>query len=161
MDVKEIRQLVKMVEASDISEIEIEEEGHKIRITKRFAVENNDVHIIPAAQQMAAPVAMPPMTIPVAASAEAAPTAESAPDTNLIEVRSPMVGTFYRAPSPDADPYIEVGNSISVGQTLCIVEAMKLMNEIEAEQAGKVKEILVENAQPVEYNQVLFLLEKV
>ncbi len=161
MDIKEIRQLVKMVETSDISEIEIEEEGSKIRITKRFASGNGDVHILPAAPQMAAPMAMPaapPVAAPVAETA--APAAEPAQASNLIEVRSPMVGTFYRAPSPDSDPYVEVGSSVSVGQTLCIVEAMKLMNEIEAEQAGKIKEILVENAQPVEYNQVLFLLEK-
>ncbi len=164
MDIKEIRQLVKMVETSDISEIEIEEEGSKIRITKRFASGNGDVHILPAAPQMAAPMAMPaaaPVPAPAPQAAEAAPAAEPAEASNLIEVRSPMVGTFYRAPSPDSDPYVEVGSSVSVGQTLCIVEAMKLMNEIEAEQAGKIKEILVENAQPVEYNQVLFLLEKV
>ena len=161
MDIKEIRQLVKMVETSDISEIEIEEEGSKIRITKRFASGNGDVHILPAAPQMAAPMAAVPAAPAPAPVAEAAPAAEKAPASNLIEVRSPMVGTFYRAPSPDSDPYVEVGSSVSVGQTLCIVEAMKLMNEIEAEQAGKIKEILVENAQPVEYNQVLFLLEKV
>ncbi len=162
MDIKEIRQLVKMVETSDISEIEIEEEGSKIRITKRFASGNGDVHIVPTAPQLAAPIAMPAPALATAPAAETAlPAAEQAPASNLIEVRSPMVGTFYRAPSPDSDPYVEVGSSVSVGQTLCIVEAMKLMNEIEAEQAGKVKEILVENAQPVEYNQVLFLLEKV
>jgi acetyl-CoA carboxylase biotin carboxyl carrier protein len=88
-------------------------------------------------------------------------TADSeAAGSNLTEVRSPMVGTFYRSPSPDADPYIEVGQSINVGQTMCIIEAMKLMNEIESEYSGKITKILVENAQPVEYNQPLFLIEK-
>lgn len=164
MELKDIRQLVKMVETSDISEIEIEQEGSKLRITKRFPAKDGEVHIVSAPQQMAAPVmpqAMPTAQAPVVpATAEAAPAAAPAQADNLIEVRSPMVGTFYAAPSPDSDPYVSVGSSVSVGQTLCIVEAMKLMNEIEAETAGKVKEILVENAQPVEYNQVLFLIEK-
>lgn len=167
MELKEIRQLVKMVEASDISEIEIEEEGKKLRITKNFPSKNGDVHILPSPQPMAAPVmAQPSMPMPAAAPAAApeaaAPAAapEPAKPDNVIEVRSPMVGTFYAAPSPDADNYVSVGSPVSVGQTLCIVEAMKLMNEIEAEIAGTVKEILVENAQPVEYNQVLFLIEK-
>ena len=82
------------------------------------------------------------------------------PSTEYQEVRSPMVGTFYRAPSPESDPYVETGTNVEVGQTLCIVEAMKLMNEIESEFSGKIAKILVENAQPVEYNQVLFLIEK-
>ena len=98
----------------------------------------------------------------MAAAPAATPAAkpEDAVPDNVVEVHSPMVGTFYRAPSPDADPYVEVGQSVSVGQTLCIVEAMKLMNEIEAEISGKIVKILVENAQPVEYNQPLFLIEK-
>ena len=164
MELKDIRQLVKMVETSDISEIEIEQEGHKLRITKRFPASNGEVHFVQAPQQMAAPM-MPP-TMPAMPQAAPAPvatdTAAPAPANaeNVVEVRSPMVGTFYAAPSPDSDPYVTVGSSVSVGQTLCIVEAMKLMNEIEAETPGKIKEILVENAQPVEYNQVLFLIEK-
>ncbi|MEJ2049825.1 MAG: acetyl-CoA carboxylase biotin carboxyl carrier protein, partial [Calditrichota bacterium] len=81
-------------------------------------------------------------------------------DANAEKVISPMVGTFYRSPAPDADPYVEVGDMVKVGQTLCIIEAMKLMNEIQSEVSGRVKKILVENAQPVEYNQVLFLIEK-
>jgi acetyl-CoA carboxylase biotin carboxyl carrier protein len=81
-------------------------------------------------------------------------------DANAEKVISPMVGTFYRSPAPDADPYVEVGDVVKVGQTLCIIEAMKLMNEIQSEVSGRVKKILVENAQPVEYNQVLFLIEK-
>lgn len=165
MELKEIRQLVKMVETSDISEIEIEESGNKIRITKRFASSNGEVHLMQAPQAMPAPALPVPMQ---QAPVQAVPTSPTMPDTpaepqkpdNIIEVRSPMVGTFYAAPSPDSDNYVSVGSSVSVGQTLCIVEAMKLMNEIEAETAGKIKEILVENSQPVEYNQVLFTIEK-
>jgi len=166
MELKEIRQLVKMVETSDISEIEIEESGNKIRITKRFASSNGEVHIMQAPQAMPVQAMQQPMqtatefAAPVSPAMPIVPAEQPKPD-NIIEVRSPMVGTFYAAPSPDADDYISVGSSISVGQTLCIVEAMKLMNEIEAETAGKVKEIMVENSQPVEYNQVLFTIEKV
>jgi len=100
-----------------------------------------------------APPAVPTGVLSPAAAEEAPPSA------NVYEVRSPMVGTFYRAPSPDAESYVEVGDSVSIGQTMCIVEAMKLMNEIESETSGKIVKILVENAQPVEYNQTLFLVE--
>jgi len=166
MDLKEIRQLVKMVENSDISEIEIEEDGKKLRITKTYPSSNGDIHIVPAPAQ-SYPV-MPQVAAPMAAAAPAsaeqpaaaAPAQAPAVNDKIVEVRSPMVGTFYRAPAPDADPYVEVGQTVAVGQTLCIVEAMKLMNEIESEVAGKIVEIMVENAQPVEFNQVLFLIEK-
>ncbi len=164
MDLKEIKQLMKMLEQSDISEIEIEEEGKKLRITKNFPSGNGEVHFVsapvpaaaqPMPQQM---VAEAPLSVQSEVPTEAPVPAVK--QDNLVEVRSPMVGTFYRAPSPDADPYVEVGQNVAVGQTLCIVEAMKLMNEIESEVSGKIAEILVENAQPVEYNQVLFLIEK-
>lgn len=164
MELKEIRQLVKMVETSDISEIEIEESGNKIRITKRFASSNGEVHFMQAPQAM--PGQIMPMP-PTDSSAQLAPMAAPSPapaeqlkPDNVIEVRSPMVGTFYSAPSPDADPYVSAGSAVSVGQTMCIIEAMKLMNEIEAETAGKIIDIFVENAQPVEYNQVMFTIEK-
>ena len=162
MDLKEVKQLIKIVENSNISEIEIEEEGKKLRITKTFPSKNGDTVVVPQIQQM--PVqAMPaatPQSVP-APAVEAAPAPTEKPkNENIVEVRSPMVGTFYRAPSPDADPYVEVGQTVAVGQTLCIIEAMKLMNEIEAEVSGKIVDILVENAQPVEFNQVLFLIEK-
>ncbi len=164
MDLKEIRQLVKMVENSEITEIEIEEEGKKLRITKTFSASNGGIHILPAPAQAypAAPPAVAQMPAAAPLSAEQSVAAAPAPAVSdkIVEVRSPMVGTFYRAPAPDADPYVEVGQTVAVGQTLCIVEAMKLMNEIESEVAGKVVEIMVENAQPVEFNQVLFLIEK-
>src|SRR5262249_60325319 len=94
-----------------------------------------------------------------AAAVAAAPAAPAEPASNLKPITSPMVGTFYRAPAPDADPFVEVGDVVSVGQTVCIIEAMKLMNEIEAETKGRVAQILVENAQPVEFGQKLFLIE--
>ncbi|NOX90801.1 MAG: acetyl-CoA carboxylase biotin carboxyl carrier protein [Calditrichaeota bacterium] len=164
MDLKEVKQLIKIVENSNISEIEIEEEGKKLRITKTFPSKNGETVVFPSFQQTLP--AMAPQPAPAAAPQPAAPAEDAAAVTetprkdNIVEVRSPMVGTFYRAPSPDADPYVEIGQTVAVGQTLCIIEAMKLMNEIESEVAGKVVDILVENAQPVEFNQVLFLIEK-
>jgi len=162
MELKEIRQLVKLVESSDISEIEIEEEGKKLRITKTVPSKNGEIQYITSPQPAAPVMAHAPQhaPAPLPEAAAPAPAAEPVQAENIVEVRSPMVGTFYAAPSPDADPYVNIGNHITVGQTMCIVEAMKLMNEIESEISGTVKEILVENAQPVEYNQVLFLIEK-
>ena len=164
MDIREVRQLIKLVEASNISEVEIEEDGKKLRITKNFASKNGDIQVIPGPPVYSAPVAPVPFPQAVPVVSETPPAASPAPvsdeSSNLIDVRSPMVGTFYAAPSRDADNYVEIGTPVSTGQTLCIIEAMKLMNEIENEVAGKIKEILVENAQPVEYNQVLFRIEK-
>jgi len=158
MDLKEIRLLIKMVETSAIHELEIEEEGKKIKITK-----NADPLVLPAEYRVAQPMSMPMMSAPIAqpvpAAAHTAPVSEPAAEKKYLEVRSPMVGTFYRSPSPDADPYVEIGQAISIGQTLCIVEAMKLMNEIESDLSGKIAKIMVENAQPVEYNQLLFLID--
>ncbi|HEM49093.1 MAG TPA: acetyl-CoA carboxylase biotin carboxyl carrier protein, partial [Caldithrix sp.] len=156
MDLKDIRQIIKIVESSNISEFELEEGDTKVKISKNSTANNapvGDVQVIAA--PVSPPVVHPPASPPVVVNAPAA-VAEDEPASavrdNVVEVRSPMVGTFYRAPSPDADPYVEIGQSVSVGQTLCIVEAMKLMNEIEAEIGGKIVEILIENAQPVEYN---------
>ncbi|WP_456409064.1 acetyl-CoA carboxylase biotin carboxyl carrier protein [Caldithrix abyssi] len=165
MDLKELKQLIKIVETSDISEIEIEEEGKKLRITKRFPSKNGETVVIPTmATHQSMPMMPAQQALPAVQEQPAAPSAETQAEPergkNIVEVRSPMVGTFYRAPSPDADPYVEVGQTVAVGQTLCIIEAMKLMNEIESEVNGKIVEILVENAQPVEFNQVLFLIEK-
>lgn len=157
MDIQEIRQLIKLVEKSRIDEIEIEEEGKKIRISKNtFSAE------IPAAMHTQAYVA-PPMPAPVpAAEAPAAPAepAESSDSSKYLEVRSPMVGTFYRSPAPDQDSYVNEGDKVTDGSPLCIIEAMKLMNEIVSEHSGRIAKIMVENASPVEYNQVLFLIEK-
>jgi acetyl-CoA carboxylase biotin carboxyl carrier protein len=162
MELKDIRQLIKMVESSNISEFELEEEGSKVRISKNFSSNNGSIQM-PQMQVMPAGVPQP-YQVPQPGAPAAPEVQKSEPETkvedNIVEVRSPMVGTFYRAPSPDADVYVEVGQSVSVGQTLCIVEAMKLMNEIESEISGKVVKIMIDNAQPVEYNQVLFLIEK-
>jgi acetyl-CoA carboxylase biotin carboxyl carrier protein len=156
MDLKEIRQLIRMVENSNINEFELEQDGHKLKITKNS--ETAPVYV-----QSAAPaVAAPPASAPQAAFPEASatvPLAEEKTPSNIIEIRSPMVGTFYRSPAPDADAYVSVGQQVESGQVLCIVEAMKLMNEIESEVSGKIVKILIENAQPVEYNQVLFHIE--
>ncbi len=164
MNIQEIRQLIRIVEKSDIDELEIVEEGRKIRISKNQPT-----------PQLIGPgngttggyyVPSPSASTPAAAAEPAVPTRETTSEETATdsdkyyEVRSPMVGTFYRAPAPDAAPYVEVGDTVSPGQTLCIIEAMKLMNEIQAEVGGKIAKILVENAQPVEYNQLLFLIEK-
>jgi len=166
MEIKEIRQLIRLVESAGISEIEIEEDGRKLRISK------NNIHSAEAVVMNPAPMMsyhQPPAMVPTSPAIQNlteqgtsdATTAPAEPAANEYhEVRSPMVGTFYRSPAPDADPYIEVGKTVSAGQTLCIIEAMKLMNEIESDFSGKVAKIVVENAQPVEYNQVLFLIEK-
>ena len=157
MDIKEIRQLVRLVENSGIDELEISRDDTNIRIQK-----SPSSYVAPLGMAAATPAA----TVPGAAlpAATPAPLAEATPaagpsQTKWKEVRSPIVGTFYRAPSPDASPFVEVGAHVSVGQTLCIVEAMKVMNEIEAEFAGTIKEVLVENAAPVEAEGVMFLID--
>ena len=159
MDIKEIKRLIKLVETSDIEELELKEEGFQIRIAKGKEIIANPV----LATQSSVPsptTAAPPAKYETSVQeAKIEPVAEAESD-NVVEIRSPMVGTFYRAPAPDADPYVEVGDTIKHGKILCIVEAMKLMNEIEAEVSGKIVKILVDNAQPVEYNQPLFLVEK-
>jgi len=151
VDLDFLRGLIAAVDDSGIDSIEIARGGTRIRVSKSAAV--SVAAAAPTAQPAAAanPVASPP------ASELAAPQAQS----NLLEIRSPMVGTFYRAPSPEAPSYVEIGSKIIAGQTLCILEAMKLMNEMESEVQGIVREICVENAEPVEYGQVLFRVEPV
>jgi acetyl-CoA carboxylase biotin carboxyl carrier protein len=160
MKFSEIKQLIKVVEKSDIGEIEIVEEGSKIRISKNSSMKQPPVltqmEVAGIPQNLPPKVLVQEAVVPVAAVPEAASAAEE----KLEKASSPMVGTFYRAPAPDADPYVEIGDHVKVGQTLCIIEAMKLMNEIQSEVNGTIRKILVENAQPVEYNQVLFLIEK-
>ena len=142
MDLRKLKTLIDLVQASGIAEIEINEEGDHVRIVNR-----------PAQAAQAAPAII---EIPQAAPAPAAPASSSPSGT---QVTSPMVGTFYRAPSPGADPFVEVGTQVKKGDTLCIIEAMKLLNEIEAEVSGTVKEILVDNGSPVEFGQPLFVIE--
>lgn len=169
MKTKEIRDLVKIVEESNVDELEVSRWGHKIRITKNAQSNANSQQpqqiTIPAQQpqQVATPA---PATQPQsanggapAAEPETEASKEDAPSTNYEEIKSPIVGTFYRSPSPEDPSYVSIGDSVKPGQTLCIIEAMKIMNEIESEVSGVVKEIKVENAEPVEYNQTLFLIE--
>ncbi|MGB9772708.1 MAG: acetyl-CoA carboxylase biotin carboxyl carrier protein [Bacteroidota bacterium] len=168
MDLGYLRRLIKLVDESGISELELEEEGTKIRITK---AKYNSAPDTQRAELLASQIAsshVPPLPVaqadapaltPSAPPQVELPVAEVAPQYH--EIRSPIVGTFYRAPAPDAEPYVQVGQIVQPGQVLCIVEAMKLMNEIESDVAGRIAKILVENAQPVEYNQLLFLIEKI
>jgi acetyl-CoA carboxylase biotin carboxyl carrier protein len=166
MDLKDIRQLIKLVEKSEISELEIKEEGKEIRIVKNNKTSSDTVMLNPASILPYQPhVGLPGAhtSLPAGSDKSFSEPLIEGPVTagsNQSEIRSPMVGTFYRAPAPDADPYVEIGQNVEAGQTLCIIEAMKLMNEIESDYTGKIVKILVENAQPVEYNQVLFLIEK-
>jgi acetyl-CoA carboxylase biotin carboxyl carrier protein len=154
MDIRKIKKLIELVEESGISELEITEGEESVRIN-RYS---------PApvmAQAMAAPIAAPaPVAAAPAAPAVAAPAAESAPAAiSGHVVKSPMVGTFYRSASPEAPSYVEVGSTVNVGDTLCILEAMKMMNQIEADKAGVIKEILVNNEDPIEFDQPLFIIE--
>ncbi|MBS1271489.1 MAG: Biotin carboxyl carrier protein of acetyl-CoA carboxylase [Candidatus Marinimicrobia bacterium] len=168
MKTQEIRELVKVVEQSEIDELEVSRWGHRIRITKnKNHVANNQPQqiTIPAQNTQQTPQAPAQQSGPGPQPAETkepeqpAETEEPVDTSDLEEVKSPIVGTFYRSPSPESDPYVEVGDTVKPGQTLCIVEAMKILNEIECEASGVIKEILMEDAQPVEYNQTLFLIE--
>ena len=163
MNENTIRKLVKLVEESDVDQVEIRSWWKQIRITKRLAGSNSNGHYgrTAAVQNIVANSSPAPAPAPAAAPAPAPAVESEAPDADkkYIEIKSPMVGTFYAAPAPDAKPYVTSGQNIEVGQVVCIVEAMKLMNEIESEVAGRVAKILVENAQPVEFGQVLFLID--
>lgn len=162
MNFKEIQELIKLVNKMELAEVKVEQGDFRISIrttqyTKVSAVPASIPQVMPA-QQVNAPVvstSSAPST-PPAAPAKESPEDESA---NLIEVRSPIVGTFYRSASPDKPPYAKVGDIINVGDVVCIVEAMKLFNEIESEVSGKVVKVMVEDASPVEYDQVLFLVD--
>lgn len=155
----EIRRLVKIVEESNIGALEVSRWGRTIKITRQVPM-NSDASAshhteqinVPAANTQAPRQAEEP-------TSEATQEKSASSGANTLEIKSPMVGTFYRSPSPDAEPYVDMNQTIKKGQVLCIIEAMKLMNEIESEVDGRIVEILVENAQPVEYNQPLFLIE--
>ncbi len=163
IDLAFLKRLIETVESSDIDTLEISRWATKIRISKSPSVVlgGNAVGSAPVTVRHDAnvgPASATPAEALSPAPAEPA-SAETVEMSQYQEVTSPMVGTFYRAPAPDADPYVEVGKRVSVGQTLCILEAMKLMNELEAEVSGIIKEIAVENAEPVEYGQVLFRVQ--
>ncbi len=154
MDIRKIKKLIELVEESGIAELEISEGEESVRISR-----NGTAPVAAPVQYAAAPapVAAPaPAAAPVAPAAEAAAPAEAAAGHKVL---SPMVGTFYRAPGPDAKPFVEVGQSVSAGETICIVEAMKMMNQIEADKSGVVTAILVEDGNPVEFDQPLIVIE--
>lgn len=157
MDLNYLKKITKILAESNVDEIEIEEEGLKLRVARHS---QNSGIVTPAPQQYVQSIAPPVQEKqPPVSTALPQSTAPTVMEKKYAEVRSPIVGTFYRAPSPEADAYVEVGKIINKGDVLCIIEAMKLMNEIESDIAGKIVKILVENAQPVEYNQVLFLID--
>lgn len=154
MDIRKVKKLIELLEQSNVAEIEIHEGEESVRISRHGG---------------ATPLLMPQaMTFPTATAAAVAPSAApvaTSPDDALLDglageiVRSPMVGTFYRAPAPGSSPFVEEGQKVKAGDTLCIIEAMKILNQIECERGGAVRRILVENGQPVEYNQPLFVIE--
>jgi len=152
MDLRKLKTLIELVESSGIAELEIQEGEERVRITRTVAPVAPPAPAAGPTQSIAAAAPAVPAAAPVAAGVEAAP----APDGHVV--KSPMVGTFYRAATPGAKPFVEVGDSVQEGQTLCIVEAMKLMNEIESDKSGVVTAILTENGQPVEFGQPLFVI---
>lgn len=153
MDIRKIKKLIELVEESGISELEISEGEESVRISRAAPAASYPV----MQQAYAAPIAQP--QAPAAAAPAAAPAAEAKAEISGHIVRSPMVGTFYRTPSPDAKAFVEVGQKVNVGDTLCIVEAMKMMNQIEADKAGVVKAILIESGHPVEFDEPLVVIE--
>ncbi|HEY4335397.1 MAG TPA: acetyl-CoA carboxylase biotin carboxyl carrier protein [Puia sp.] len=160
MDFKQIQELIKMINKSNIGEVSIEEKGFKLTIKQKEE---------PVQQLIAAPIHAQPMAAmaaqvaaPQSAAAPAADKPAKAPEApagNTITIKSPMIGTFYRSPSPDKPSFINIGDEIAPGKVVCIIEAMKLFNEIESEISGKIVKVLVEDASPVEYDQPLFLVE--
>jgi len=150
MDLAYLKKLVHIVERSSIDEIEVEEEGLRVRVARNIHGNSSAVNASAPAHSVS--------TLPASPAAAVSP-APTTPEKKYHEVKSPIVGTFYRAPAPDADPYVDVGQMVQPKTVLCIIEAMKLMNEIECDAAGKIVSILVENGKPVEYNQTLFLIE--
>lgn len=159
MDIKQIQELIKFVSKSGVNEVSIEQEEFKITI-KTNQAPTYVTASIPAPQVVQAPQsAAIPAAAPVETKAIAAAPAASADTSNLITIKSPMIGTFYRSSSPEKPSFVNVGDEVKAGQVVCIVEAMKLFNEIESEVSGRVVKVLVDNASPVEYDQPLFLVE--
>jgi len=152
MDIRKVKKLIELLQESDVAEIEIHEGEESVRISRTGPA-------VPAIYATPAMMAAPVAAAPGAAAPAAGGTAPAAEELKGHTVNSPMVGTFYRAPSPGSKAFVEIGQSVAVGDVLCIIEAMKILNQIESDRAGTVKRILVENAEPVEYNQPLFLVD--
>lgn len=156
MDLRKLKTLIDLVSESNISELEITEADGKVRIVKS----DGQVAVPMASLPMMAPAVAAPVAAPVAAAPTAAAAAAPAPAAETGHaVKSPMVGTFYRASSPNAKPFAEVGQQVKEGDAICIIEAMKIMNEIEADKSGTITKVLIENGQPVEFGQALFIIE--
>lgn len=147
MDIRKVKKLIELIEESDIAEIEIHEGEESVRISRASA--------IAPVVAMAAPAAAPAAAVPATPAA----AEETEEEVTGHQIKSPMVGTFYESSSPGAKPFVEEGQRVSNGDTLCIIEAMKILNQIESDKSGVVKKILVENGQPVEYNEPLFIIE--
>ena len=153
MNIKEIKEMINLMNENGLMELEIEKDGMRIRLKKTSA----------GTEAFAGPIVVEREKISTPSAAEARQIAEATKEAAVktVEIRAPMVGTFYRAPAPEAPPYAEVGQTIEAGQVICIIEAMKLMNEIKSEIRGKILEILVDNAEPVEFGQPMFLIEPI
>lgn len=157
MDLKYVKSLLKLFDESTATEITIDEEGGKIKLSKKVGSQRTDQqYFIPQAPSPT--FAATPQSEVLSAQTKSVVNEED--NSGLHEVTSPIVGTFYNTPSPDSDPYVKVGDKVEIGQTLCIVEAMKVMNEIESDASGTIEKIVVNNATPVEFNQVLFLIKE-
>lgn len=154
MKAKEIQELIDFISNSGLAEVKIETEEFKLSIKKYSEAPAVKFEAAPAPTFASAPA---PQVAPTAVAAPPAPAKEDT--SRLVEIKSPMIGTFYRTSNPDSDPFVSAGDSVSAGQTVCIIEAMKLFNEIESEISGKIVKVLVENATPVEYDQPLFLVD--
>lgn len=161
MDLKEIKKILDMIAESDVNQVSIEEGNFKIKVKKTPDVAQSSAPVqyqMPAVSQQPPPSQQPQPAQQPSSSAGASSQSENKEQPEGQVVKSPIVGTFYRAPSPDADDFVKVGDQVEKGQTLCIIEAMKIMNEIESEFSGEVKKILVENAEAVEFEQPLFVI---
>ncbi|GAC1631585.1 MAG: acetyl-CoA carboxylase biotin carboxyl carrier protein [Nevskia sp.] len=162
MDLRKIKTLIDLVEESGIAELEVKEGEESVRISRyptSGGMHSMPQFYAPAPQAMPAPAAASAPAAAAAPAAEAAPAPAAAPSANRHVMKAPMVGTFYRTPSPGAKPFVEVGQTVKAGQTVCIIEAMKMLNQIEADKNGVIVEILVDNEKPVEFDQPLFVIE--
>ncbi|GAA5191444.1 acetyl-CoA carboxylase biotin carboxyl carrier protein [Ferrimonas gelatinilytica] len=154
MDIRKIKKLIELVQESGIAELEITEGEESVRIASTHAAAPMPMSYALPAPAAAAPAPAAPASTPAAPASD-----DAAPVVNGHQVKSPMVGSFYRAPTPGAKPFVEVGDTVNAGDTLCIIEAMKMMNQIEADKSGVVKAVLAENGSPVEFDEPLFIIE--
>lgn len=158
MNLKEIQELIKFVSKAGVSEVELQQKDFKI-VIKTTNGEHGVVTSAPQVVSVVQPVTAAPVAVPVAAPQQAAAPAEPATSGKTITIKSPMIGTFYRSPGPDKPSFVNVGDEIKQGSVICIIEAMKLFNEIEAEVSGRIVKVLIDDSSPVEYEQPLFLVE--